>query len=242
VRAVIQRVTEASVVVDGQVISAIGQGLLVLLAVQKGDTDDEAAWLAQRLPQLRIFADATGRMNLSLDEVKGEILLVSQFTLAANLARGRRPSFESAAHPESARALYDLVISRLSAGNTPVRTGLFGAMMQMMDMMGMVAMLVGSESLFVGWAAHLAISAALGVGFALIMVKGLDSWATGIGAGMAYGAAWWVLGALLLMPAKLGMPVFVFNTMAWQSLMGHLLFGMILGAVSVAIVRGNLRD
>jgi len=115
VRAVIQRVTEASVGVDGQVISAIGQGLLVLLAVQKGDTDDEAAWLAQRLPRLRIFADDTGRMNLSLDEVKGG---------------GRRPSFESAAHPESARALYDLVISRLSAGNTPVRTGLFGAMMQ----------------------------------------------------------------------------------------------------------------
>lgn len=130
VRAVIQRVTEASVVVDGRAISTIGQGLLVLLAVQKGDTEAEAVWLAQRLPRLRIFADAQSRMNLSLDEIKGEILLVSQFTLAADLARGRRPSFASAAPPESARLLYDLVISRLSAGDTPVRTGLFGARMQ----------------------------------------------------------------------------------------------------------------
>lgn len=130
VRAVIQRVTEASVVVDGRAISTIGQGLLVLLAVQKGDTEAEAVWLAQRLPRLRIFADAQSRMNLSLDEIKGEILLVSQFTLAADLARGRRPSFANAAPPESARLLYDLVISRLSAGDTPVRTGLFGARMQ----------------------------------------------------------------------------------------------------------------
>ncbi|MCZ6600871.1 MAG: D-aminoacyl-tRNA deacylase [Acidobacteria bacterium] len=129
-RAVIQRVTEASVVADGHAVSSIGPGLLVLLAVQKGDTDEEAVWLARRLPRLRIFSDADGRMNLALGEIQGAILLVSQFTLAADLARGRRPSFGSAAEPERARALYDLVISELSAGDTPVRTGLFGARMQ----------------------------------------------------------------------------------------------------------------
>jgi len=130
VRTVIQRVTEASVAVDGHVVSSIGPGLLVLLAVQKGDTEVEAVWLARRLPLLRIFADAGGRMNLSLGDIRGEILVVSQFTLAADLARGRRPSFESAAPPGKARALYDRVISELSAGDTPVRTGLFGAMMK----------------------------------------------------------------------------------------------------------------
>jgi len=129
-RAVIQRVTEASAAVDGRPVSAIGPGLLVLLAVQKGDTEEEAVWLAQRLPGLRIFADAQGRMNLSLRETQGQILLVSQFTLAADLSRGRRPSFETAAEPAQARTLYDRVIAELSATEIPVRTGLFGAMMQ----------------------------------------------------------------------------------------------------------------
>ena len=129
-RAVIQRVTEASVAVDGRPVSAIGPGLLVLLAVQKGDAEAEADWLAQRLPDLRIFADGQGKMNLSLRETLGEILLVSQFTLAADLSRGRRPSFETAAEPGQARTLYDRVIARLSATDIPVRTGLFGAMMQ----------------------------------------------------------------------------------------------------------------
>ena len=129
-RAVIQRVTEASVSADGRPVSSIGPGLLVLLAVQKGDTEEEAVWLARKLPLLRIFSDSGGRMNRSLGEVQGEILLVSQFTLAADLARGRRPSFESAAEPQRARTLYDLVISELSSGDTPVRTGLFGAMMK----------------------------------------------------------------------------------------------------------------
>ncbi|MCZ6747579.1 MAG: D-aminoacyl-tRNA deacylase, partial [Acidobacteria bacterium] len=104
---------------DGRTVSSIGPGLLVLLGVQKGDTDEEAVWLARRLPRLRIFSDADGRMNLALGEIQGAILLVSQFTLAADLARGRRPSFGSAAEPERARALYDLVISELSAGDTP---------------------------------------------------------------------------------------------------------------------------
>lgn len=115
----------------------------------------------------------------------------------------------------------------------------FGAMMQMLDMIGMVAMLVGSESLAVGWAVHLAISVVLGIGFGLVSVRGLDAWASGIGMGVGYGVVWWVLGALIAMPARLGMEIFTINTMAWQSLMGHIVFGAILGAVAVAIVRAR---
>lgn len=113
----------------------------------------------------------------------------------------------------------------------------FGVMLQMMGMIPMVAMLVGSESVVVGWAVHLAVSVALGIGFGLVAVRGLDRWGPGIGLGVAYGMAWWVLGALLLMPARLGMPTFVVDTTAWQSLMGHVVFGAVLGAVSVALVR-----
>lgn len=113
----------------------------------------------------------------------------------------------------------------------------FGIMMQMMDMLPMVAMMVGSESIVVGWGVHLVISVALGIGFGVVSVRGLDSWGAGIGMGVSYGAVWWVLGALLLMPLRMSMPVFVINTMAWQSLMGHLIFGAVLGAVAVAVVR-----
>lgn len=129
-RAVIQRVSEASVVVDGQPVSAIGPGLLVLVAVEEGDGEAEAAWLSRRLPELRIFPDQEGRMNLSLAATGGELLLVSQFTLAARLDRGRRPSFAEAAPPDVARAVYDQLVAFLSAGDIPVRTGLFGAMMK----------------------------------------------------------------------------------------------------------------
>ena len=117
----------------------------------------------------------------------------------------------------------------------------FGLMMQAWGMLPMVAMLVGSESAAVGWLVHLGISAVLGLGFGLISVRGLDAWLPGIGMGLAYGAVWWVLGALLLMPLSLGMPTFVLGTMAWQSLLGHLVFGLILGAVSVAVLRGSQR-
>ena len=116
--------------VEGRQVSAIGRGLLVLLALEQGDTEDEARWLARRLPELRIFADDRGRMNRSLTDCGGEILLVSQFTLAASLERGRRPSFEAAADPDDARRLYDDVVRSLAAADVPVRTGLFGAMMQ----------------------------------------------------------------------------------------------------------------
>jgi uncharacterized membrane protein YagU involved in acid resistance len=113
----------------------------------------------------------------------------------------------------------------------------FGAMMQAFGMLPMVAMLVGSESVAVGWAVHLSISVALGAGFGLIAVRGLDGWGSGIALGVAYGLLWWVLGALLIMPAQLGMPVLQLSTAAWQSLAGHIVFGLVLGAVSVAAVR-----
>lgn len=109
--------------------ASIGRGLLVLAAVEKADGPAEAEWLARRLPELRIFPDAERRMNRTLEQVEGEILVVSQFTLAARLDRGRRPSFEEAAPPETARAVYDHLIQELSQGSIPVRTGVFGAMM-----------------------------------------------------------------------------------------------------------------
>jgi uncharacterized membrane protein YagU involved in acid resistance len=131
------------------------------------------------------------------------------------------------------------VNKRVAAGALGGLVGgmVFGMMMQMMDMIPMVAMLVGSESVVVGWAVHLSISVVLGIGFGLISVKGLDAWGPGIGMGLAYGVVWWVLGALVAMPLRLGMPAFELNTMAWQSLMGHMIFGIILGAVTVAVVR-----
>jgi hypothetical protein len=113
----------------------------------------------------------------------------------------------------------------------------FGLMMQMMDMIPMVAMLVGSESVAVGWLVHLVISAALGAGFGLVAGRLLRSWASGVLGGVAYGVVWWVLGALVAMPARLGMPTFTIDTMAWQSLMGHVVFGAILGGVAVALAR-----
>jgi uncharacterized membrane protein YagU involved in acid resistance len=115
----------------------------------------------------------------------------------------------------------------------------FGVMMQMMDMLPMVAMLVGSESVAVGWVVHLGISAVLGAGFGLVGARLIGSWAGGLAGGLAYGAVWWVLGALVAMPLRLGMPTFTLSTMAWQSLIGHLLFGAILGAVAVALTRRN---
>jgi uncharacterized membrane protein YagU involved in acid resistance len=113
----------------------------------------------------------------------------------------------------------------------------FGMMMQMMDMMPTIAMLVGSESVAVGWIVHLAVSAVLGAGYGLVGSRLLGSWGTGIVAGVAYGLVWWVLGGLIAMPARLGAPLFNLDSMAWKSLMGHVAFGAVLGAVAVALAR-----
>lgn len=114
---------------------------------------------------------------------------------------------------------------------------LFGILMQLMDMIPMVAMLVGSKSVAVGWLVHLAISALIGASFAVLFGGLATSLAKSAGLGMGYGVVWWVLGALLLMPARLGMDVFVLNTMAWQSLMGHLIYGLVLGLVFAGLTR-----
>lgn len=113
----------------------------------------------------------------------------------------------------------------------------FGLMMQLMGMLGMVGMLVGSESLLVAWGVHLVISAAIGGGFGLVLAPRVRGLVSGVGLGAAYGFVWWVLGPLLLMPAAMGMPLLRVDAMAWQSLVGHLLFGVVLGAVVALAAR-----
>ena len=129
VRAVLQRVRRASVTVDGRVTGAIGQGLLVLLGVGREDTDRDADYMAARIRDLRLFADADGRMNRSVADVGGAVLVVSQFTLFGDCRRGRRPSWSGAAAPEPARALYEALLERLREHRLPVQAGEFRAMM-----------------------------------------------------------------------------------------------------------------
>jgi len=128
-RAVLQRVRRAAVVVDGQRIAEIGPGLLILLGVGLGDTHTEAVWLADKCAALRIFEDQNGKTNLSVQDVAGEALVVSQFTLYANTQKGRRPSFVEAAPPEVAAPLVDAFTERLAGHGVPVQQGRFGAHM-----------------------------------------------------------------------------------------------------------------
>ena len=129
-RAVLQRVSHARVTVDAEEVGRIGRGLLVLLGVAPTDTPEEARWLAEKIVGLRIFADAEGKMNLGVAEVQGAMLIVSQFTLYGDCAKGRRPSFIGAAPPETAIPLYEAFINAVKAQGVPVATGRFGAMMQ----------------------------------------------------------------------------------------------------------------
>ena len=129
-KAVIQRVSEARVTVDGSVSGAIDRGILVLLGVAKGDTEQDADWLAKKIIELRIFEDSDGKMNLSLAEIGGSLLAVSQFTLAGNCSKGRRPSFDTAAPADEGKRLYDYFVERARQSGIPVATGVFQAMMQ----------------------------------------------------------------------------------------------------------------
>jgi len=130
-RAVIQRVSDARVVIEGNVKGRIGKGMVVLLGVQEGDTPEDTQWLAGKIVRLRIFDDAGGVMNLSLPETGGEILLISQFTLFASTKKGNRPSYSSAARPETAVPLYQEFIRQLAEqAGKPIQTGEFGAQMQ----------------------------------------------------------------------------------------------------------------
>jgi len=128
-RAVVQRVTRASVTVSEDIVGAIGPGLLVLLGAAKGDTPAEALWLAHKVANLRIFSDADGRMNLSVKDVGGQVLIVSQFTLIANTRKGFRPSFMPAAAPEVAEPLVTQFTEAVASEAVPVATGVFGAHM-----------------------------------------------------------------------------------------------------------------
>ncbi len=127
---VLQRVKEASVSVEGALVSKIGSGLLLLVGVAKGDTKVDAAWLAEKVAGLRVLADDEGKMNLAVRETGGEVLAVSQFTLLADTRKGKRPSFVNAAPTGEAEPLFDYFCERLrAAGATTVKTGTFGAMM-----------------------------------------------------------------------------------------------------------------
>jgi len=129
-RAVIQRVTESSVKTESQIIGRTGAGLLVLLGVAKGDSPSDADYLVNKITNLRIFEDEKGKMNRSLLETGGEMMVVSQFTLLADCRKGRRPSFVGAAEPELATALYEYFVEQVRSLGIVVATGRFGAMME----------------------------------------------------------------------------------------------------------------
>lgn len=130
-RAVIQRVSHARVEVEGETVGEIGRGLLILLGVAQGDDEAAAQYLARKISGLRIFPNEAGKMDLSLNDIQGEALVVSQFTLYGDCRKGRRPNFTQAAHPDEAKRLYELFCFELGqAGVRRVATGVFGAMMQ----------------------------------------------------------------------------------------------------------------
>ena len=129
-RIVIQRVLNANVDVEGKTVGSIGKGVLVLFGVHKEDTPQQTLWLANKLVNLRMFADAQDKMNLSLLDIQGEALIVSQFTLYGNCTDGRRPEFTASAPPEMAKTLYEKFIAEVQQQKIKVETGIFGARMQ----------------------------------------------------------------------------------------------------------------
>jgi D-aminoacyl-tRNA deacylase len=129
-RAVVQRVSRAEVRAGGRIAGEIARGFVVLLGVARGDSEADAAWLADRILGLRVFADGEGKMNCALEQVGGAILVVSQFTLLADTNSGRRPSFTTAAAPDQARRLYEHFLSLVRKRDVKVETGEFGAMME----------------------------------------------------------------------------------------------------------------
>ncbi len=147
-KAVIQRVKSAQVCVDGRVTGKIGKGLLVLLGVGKGDGESDLSFLTSKIPELRIFEDASGKFNRSLREIGGEMLVVSQFTLYGDCRKGRRPSFTDAEDPTRAKNLYERFISKLKEQGIPVQTGEFQAKMEVhLINDGPVTLLLDSKNL-----------------------------------------------------------------------------------------------
>lgn len=126
----LQRVKRASVTIDNKLFSSINAGILVLYGVEKGDEKEKAEKIADKIAKLRIFEDENGKMNKSIKDISGEVLVVSQFTLAGNCAKGTRPSFDRAELPEKANEMYEYFIQQLKDRGLPVQTGVFGAMME----------------------------------------------------------------------------------------------------------------
>jgi D-aminoacyl-tRNA deacylase len=148
-RAVVQRVTRAKVIVEGELIGEIASGLVVLVGIARDDTKVEAAYLVDKVTNLRVFDDAEGKMNLSVKDVNGGLLIVSQFTLYGDVRRGLRPSWIDAAPPEIAEPLYDFFVRQARAAITDVATGKFQAMMQVeLVNDGPVTILLDSKKLF----------------------------------------------------------------------------------------------
>ena len=129
-KAVIQRVGSASVTVDNRVVGRIGQGIMILLGVEKGDTETQADWLAEKICGVRMFYDDAGKMNLSVQDIGGSLLVVSQFTLAGNCNKGKRPSFDTAAPADEGKRLYEYFVTAARKSGVPVETGIFQADMQ----------------------------------------------------------------------------------------------------------------
>ncbi len=148
-RAVVQRVKEARVEVDGQITGAIEKGLMVFLGVGRDDDHADGEFMADKLANLRIFRDDEDRMNLSVKDAGGAILLISQFTLYGDCRKGRRPSFDAAGEPEQAKTLYDETIALIRAKGVPVETGIFAARMQVFSQNdGPVTFLLDSKKVF----------------------------------------------------------------------------------------------
>jgi len=148
-RAVVQRVSKAQVNVDQQVVGSISKGYLVLLGIHCDDSEQDALYLAEKIMGLRVFPDEIGKMNLSINDVQGAILAVSQFTLYGDCRKGRRPSYSDAARPEQAIPLYEVFVARLRELGCLVETGIFGADMQVeLINDGPVTLLLDSQRLF----------------------------------------------------------------------------------------------
>lgn len=127
---VVQRVDNASVTIENELFSSIARGYLVLFGVEKGDTKEQADWLANKISVLRCFSDENDKMNLSIKDINGEMLIVSQFTLCGDIKKGTRPSFDKAMPPKEAKEMYEYFISKVQEQNIPVKTGVFGAHME----------------------------------------------------------------------------------------------------------------
>lgn len=148
-RAVVQRVKEASVSVDGEVKGEIKSGLLVFLGIGKGDSEADITYICSKVLGLRIFDDEEGKMNLPVSDIQGGILLVSQFTLHGDCRKGKRPNFSEAMEPKAAKVLYDKTITQMKSGDVPVETGEFQAMMEISLINdGPVTILLDSKRLF----------------------------------------------------------------------------------------------